>query len=286
MFERTHMPSFDGATGWIGSGPLAAEQLRGHVVVVNFWTFTCINWLRQLPYVRAWSQAYRDDGLIVVGVHTPELSFEHDLDRVRRATAERGIDHPVAVDSDYAIWRAFANNYWPALYSADEDGVIRDYHPGEGRYEQYERVIQRLLGVERDLVAHTVVGEGVEAAADWFHLRSPETYLGYERGDNFASPGGVAVDGRRAHELPRRLRTDRWALAGEWTVGPEKVVLHEAPGSIAYRFQARDVHLVATPGRSAPIPFRVLLDGEAPGPGHGLDVDEDGHGLLDAGRMH
>ena len=204
MFERLHMPSLDGATGWLNSEPLGPAELRGHVVLVDFWTLTCINWLRTEPYVRAWSQAYRDDGLVVIGVHTPEFSFEHDIDRVRQATKERAIDYPVAVDNDYAIWSAFDNHYWPALYFVDADGVIRDHHFGEGRYEESERVIQRLLGVERELVS--VEGIGVEAEADWDHLRTPETYLGYGRGEHFASPGGAAFDERRAYELPERLR--------------------------------------------------------------------------------
>ena len=184
--RQVHIPPLSGATGWLGSEPLSPAELRGHVVLVNFWTLTCINWLRQEPYVRAWSQAYRDDGLIVIGVHTPEFSFEHDIDGVRLATTERAIDYPVAVDNDYEIWQAFANHYWPALYFADTDGVIRDSHFGEGRYEQSERVVQRLLGVERELVS--VEGRGVEAAADWDHLRTPETYLGYWRSESFASP--------------------------------------------------------------------------------------------------
>ncbi len=255
-----HMPSFDGATGWLGSEPLGPAELRGHVVLVNFWTLTCINWLRQEPYVRAWSQAYRDDGLIVVGVHTPEFSFEHDVDRIRQATNERGIDYPVAVDSDYEVWSAFANRYWPALYFADAEGLIRDQHFGEGRYEQSERVIQGLLGVERELVS--VEGRGVEKAADWDNLRTPETYLGYARSDQSAS------------------------LRGEWTVGSENVVLDEAGGSIAYRFHARDANLVLSPGAREPIPFRVLVDGEPPRRSHGVDVDEEGHGLLRDGRMY
>src|SRR5687767_12965070 len=197
---RVHMPSLDGATEWLNSEPLGPAELRGHVVLVNFWTLTCINWLRQEPYVRAWSQPYRDDGLVVIGVHTPEFSFEHDIDGVRRATKERGIDYPVAVDNDYAIWSAFANRYWPALYFADAEGVIRDQHFGEGRYEQSERVIQRLLGVEREPVP--VESLGVEAQADWDHLRTPETYLGYARGERFTEPG-------------ERLRLNHWALEGE-----------------------------------------------------------------------
>jgi thiol-disulfide isomerase/thioredoxin len=284
MFGRVHMPSLGGATGWVNSEPLDPAELRGRVVLADFWTLTCINWLRTEPYVRAWSQAYRDDGLVVIGVHTPEFSFEHEIDLVRQATQERGIDYPVAVDNDYAVWDAFANHYWPALYFIDTDGIIRDHHFGEGRYEQSERVIQRLLGVERDLVS--VEGVGVEAQADWDHLQTPETYLGHRRGERFASPGGVAFDERRTYELPERLRVNHWALTGEWTIGSEKVVLDHAGGSIAYRFHARDAHLVLFAGARPPIPFRVLLDGEAPGPAHGVDVDEGGNGVLREGRLY
>ena len=278
------MPSLGGATEWLNSEPLGPAELRGHVVVVNFWTWTCINWLRQEPYVRAWSQAYRNDGLVVIGVHTPEFSFEHDIAGVRHATKEREIDYPVAADNDYAIWSAFANQYWPALYFVDADGIIRDEHFGEGRYEQSERVIQRLLGVEREPVP--VEGLGVEAAADWDHLQTSETYLGYGRSSQFASPDGVAVDERRAYELPERLPVNHWALAGEWTIGRENVALDRAGGSIAYRFHARDAHLVLSPGARAPTPFRVLLDGEPPGPSAGVDVDTDGRGVLRDGRMY
>jgi thiol-disulfide isomerase/thioredoxin len=270
VFARVHMPSLGGATEWLNSEPLGPAELRGHVVVVNFWTLTCINWLRQEPYVRAWSQAYRDAGLIVIGVHTPEFSFEHEIDGVRRATRERAIDYPVVVDNDYAIWSAFANNYWPALYFVDTDGIIRDDHFGEGRYEKSERVIQKLLGIERELVA--VEGLGVEAEADWDHLRTPETYLGNLRSERFRSPD--------------RLPLNHWALAGEWTIGRESVVLDQAGGSIAYRFHARDAHLVLSREAGEPIPFRVLLDGHAPGPSHGVDVDEDGNGLLQDARMY
>lgn len=282
--ERVHMPSFDGATEWLNSEPLGPTELRNHVVVVNFWTLTCINWLRQEPYVRAWSQAYRNDGLVVLGVHTPEFSFEHDIDGVRRATAKRGIAYPVAVDNDYAVWRAFDNHYWPALYFVDAGGIIRDHHFGEGRYEQSEHVIQRLLGVERELVP--VEGLSVEAEADWDHLRTPEAYLGYERGEHFASPGSIAFDEHRSYELPDRLRSGEWALAGEWTIGRENVVLDQSGGSIAYRFHARDAHLVLSPGAREPIPFRLLLDGEAPGTSRGVDADEDGSGLLRDGRLY
>src|SRR5918999_1027600 len=264
------MPAFAGATEWLGSEPLGSAELRGRVVLVNFWTWTCINWLRQEPYVRAWSRAYRDDGLVVIGVHTPEFSFEHDIDGVRRATEERGIDYPVAVDNDYEVWTAFANHYWPALYFVDRDGIIRDEHFGEGRYEESERVIQRLLGVEREPVS--VQGTGVEAEADWHHLLTPETYLGQRRGERLASPD--------------HLRLNHWALAGEWATAPESVALDQAGGSIAFRFHARDAHLVMSPGTREPIPFRVLLDDDPPGPSHGADVDEDGNGLLRDGRMY
>jgi thiol-disulfide isomerase/thioredoxin len=278
------MPSLGGGTGWVNSEPLGPVELRGHVVLVNFWTLTCINWLRQEPYVRAWSEAYRNDGLVVIGVHTPEFSFEHDIDGVRQATTQRAIDYPVALDNDYEIWSAFANRYWPALYFVDADGIIRDQHFGEGRYEQSERVIQRLLGVERELVS--VEATGVEAQADWDHLQTPETYLGYERSERFASPDDAAFDERRAYELPERLRLNHWALAGEWTIGRENAVLDQAGGSIAYRFHARDAHLVLSAGAREPIAFRVLLDGEAPGPSHGVDIEEDGTGVLRDGRLY
>jgi thiol-disulfide isomerase/thioredoxin len=284
VFERVRMPSLGGATGWLNSEPLGPAELRGHVVLVNFWTLTCINWLRQEPYVRAWSQAYRDDGLVVIGVHTPEFSFEHEIDRVRQATNERGIDYPVALDNDYEIWSAFDNNAWPALYFVDTEGIVRDDHFGEGRYEESERVIQRLLGVEREPVS--VEGLGVEAEADWDHLRTPETYLGYGRSEHFASRDGAAFGEPRAYELPARLRVNHRALAGEWTIGRENVVLDQAGGSIAYRFHARDAHLVLSRGAREPIPFRVRLDGEAPGPSHGVDVDEDGNGVLRDGRLY
>ena len=256
----TRIPPLDGATAWLNSEPLGPEGLRGKIVLVNFWTLTCINWLRQEPYVRAWSRAYRDDGLVVIGVHTPEFSFEHDVELIRRAVAAREIDYPVAVDGDYAVWDAFANRYWPALYFVDTEGVIRDKHFGEGRYERSERVIQELLGVEREPVS--VEGAGVEAAADWDHLGSSETYLGSWRGEHSAQ------------------------LAGDWRTERESVVLDRAGGSIALRFLARDANLVLSPGAHDPIPFRVVLDGEAPGASHGVDVDEDGNGLLREGRMY
>jgi thiol-disulfide isomerase/thioredoxin len=252
MSASVYMPSLSGATEWLGSAPLTRSELDGHVVLVNFWTWTCINWLRQEPYVRAWSQAYRDDGLIVIGIHTPEFSFEHDIEGVRRAIRKRGIEYPVAVDNDYVVWTAFANRYRPALYFVDADGAIRDNHFGEGRYEQSERVIQRLLGVERELIS--VEGAGVEAAADWDHLRTPETYLGYERGSAFASPTGAVFDEVAHYEVPPRLPLNTWGLAGAWTIGAESVVLDQAGGSIAFRFDARDANLVLSPGIRRPVP--------------------------------
>jgi thiol-disulfide isomerase/thioredoxin len=278
------MPALDGASGWLNSRPLGPADLAGHVVVVDFWTLTCINWLRTEPYVRAWSHAYRDDGLVVIGVHTPEFSFEHDLDLVRRATEVRGIDYPVAADNDYAIWNAFENNYWPALYFVDADGVIRDHHYGEGRYEQSEREIQRLLGVERPLVA--VEGAGVEAEADWHHLRSPETYLGYGRGGQFASPERPVFDETASYSVPERLRLNEWALTGDWTIGREHAALEAAGGTVLFRFHARDAHLVLANAGPDPIPFRVRLDSGAPGPSAGDDVDEAGNGTLREGRLY
>lgn len=281
---RVHMPSLGAGTAWLNSEPLDPAGLRGRVVLVDFWTLTCINWLRTEPFVRAWSRAYRDDGLIVLGVHTPEFSFEHDTDLVRQAAGARGIDYPIALDNDYGVWSAFDNHYWPALYFVDRDGVIRDQHFGEGRYEESERVLQRLLGIEREPVA--VDPAGVEAQADWNSLRTPETYLGYERGERFASPGGPAAGEERAYELPGSLRFNSWALGGRWTVEPEDVALTEAGGSVAFRFSARDAHLVLSTAGRDPIPFRVLLDGAAPGASHGVDVDEQGNGVLREGRLY
>jgi len=269
LFERVRMPTFEGATGWLNSEPLGPADLEGRVVLVNFWTLTCINWLRQEPYVRAWSHAYRDDGLLVIGVHTPEFSFEHQTERIRLAIAAREIDYPVAIDNDYGVWSAFANHYWPALYFIGRDGMIRDQHFGEGRYKQSERTIQHLLGVERDLTP--VEGAGVEAEADWDHLRTPETYVG---------------DARRERRSVDADRLNHWALNGEWRSQSERVVLEAPGGSIAFRFHARDAHLVMSPGPRDPIPFRVTLDGEAPGEAHGGDVDSNGDGELREGRLY
>ncbi|WP_229916324.1 redoxin family protein [Streptomyces fructofermentans] len=278
------MPSLDGATQWFNSEPLHSRELRGHPVLVHFWTLTCINWLRTQPYLRAWSQAYRDDGLIIIGVHTPEFSFEHGIDHVERALAARGITYPVAVDNDYKIWQAFGNQYWPALYLIDADGKVRDHQFGEGHYPESERVIQQLLGIERRLVP--AEGRGVEAEADWAHLRTPETYLGFIRTENFEAPGGFVLNTPRAYEMPEHLNPNHWALAGTWTIRREHVLLDQADGGIACRFQARDAHLVLAREASEPIKFRVTLNGKAPGRSHGTDVDADGEGLLDESRLY
>src|SRR6266571_8207219 len=234
-----NMPSLSGATDWLNSAPLTAVDLRGKVVLVQFWTFTCINWLRTLPYVRAWAEKYRDHGLVVIGVHSPEFAFEHDIENVRRAAKDMRIEYPIAIDNDYAIWRAFTNHYWPALYFVDAQGRIRHHQFGEGEYEQSEMIIQQLLaeagigGIGYELVS--VDAHGAEAAADWGSLRSPENYVGYERTENFASPGGAVLDKPRIYAVPARLRLNHWALAGEWTVERQATVLNAANGRIAYR---------------------------------------------------
>ncbi len=273
MFGNVRTPSLDGATEWINSEPLTPADLHGHVVLFDFWTYTCINWLRTLPYIRAWSRKYKDDGLIVIGVHTPEFEFEHDLENVRHQVKAMGVDYPVAVDNDYKVWDAFANRYWPALYIADKEGVIRDHHFGEGRYEESERVIQELLGVERELVS--AEGADFEAPADWNDLGSPETYLGYERGDG------------RSDIAPSELRRNQWTLSGDWSVRPQGVALNEPGGGIAYRFHARDLHLVLGPyNGTGSVRFRVLVDGEAPGESHGSDVDDQGNGVVSEQRLY
>jgi thiol-disulfide isomerase/thioredoxin len=276
---------FDGAIDWLNSEPLSPEGLRGKVVLVDFWTYTCINWLRTAPYIRAWAAKYADAGLVVVGVHTPEFPFERDVENVRRAVKEMRIDYPVAIDSDYGVWNAFANRYWPALYLADREGRLRFEHFGEGRYEESERAVQELLGVDDGLVS--VEGEDIEAPADWDELASPETYVGYARGERFASPGGGLADERRGYAAPETLRLNQWALAGDWTIGAESAVVHEAGGRLAFRFRARDLHLVLKPAEpGATVRFRVLLDGEAPGPAAGSDLDEQGNGTVSFPRLY
>jgi thiol-disulfide isomerase/thioredoxin len=285
------LPSLDGATAWLNSEPLTAADLRGKVVLIDFWTYTCINWLRTLPYVRAWAEKYKDHGLVVIGVHTPEFPFEHDVENVRRAVTDMRIEYPVAIDNEYAIWRAFNNHYWPALYFADAQGQIRHHHFGEGEYEQSEVIIQQLLaevpggGVDHDLVA--VDGRGVEAAADWGDLESPENYLSYERTEHFASPGGAVLGERRVYAAPARLGLNQWALAGDWTMEKQASVLNSANGRIACRFHARDLHLVMAPAaRGTSVRCRVLIDGGPPGAAHGSDIDEQGNGTVSDQRLY
>jgi len=284
------LPSFQGATGWINSPPLAPVGLRGKVVLVDFWTYTCVNWLRTLPYVRAWAAKYRDRGLVVIGVHTPEFSVEHEAANVRRAVSAMRIDYPVAVDSDYGVWRAFENAYWPAIYVADAQGRIRYHHFGEGEYDRTERVIQQLLAeagaaaVGHDLVA--VDPRGPEVAADWSNVRSEETYVGSEKAVHFASTGGAPGE-PHVYAVPPRLTLNHWGLTGEWTVGAETAVAEKPKARIAYRFHARDVNLVLGPGQGGrPVRFRVSLDGHPPGAAHGSDADDGGNGIVTDPRLY
>ena len=276
---QSDLPGFEGATGWLNSEPLTAEGLRGKVVLVDFWTYTCINWLRTLGYVRAWAKKYAEQELVVVGVHTPEFPFEAEVANVREAARDLTVEFPIAIDSDYAVWNAFANSYWPAVYLSDVEGRIRYHHFGEGAYEECERVIQMLLretgrnDVDGDLVS--VVDDGFEAQADWTTLGTPETYLGSQQAHNFA--GGA----------PDRLQLNQWTLVGDWTVEPRASVLNQAGGQIAFRFHARDVNLVLRrreQGNS--VPLRVRLDGEPPSEARGLDVDEEGRGTLVQPRLY
>ena len=284
------LPSFDGATTWLNGAPLTREDLRGRVLLVSFGTYTCINWLRSVPYVRAWADKYASRGLVVVGVQTPEFDFEGDLGNVGRAIEERHLPYPVAVDNDYAVWRTFDNHYWPALYFVDAQGRIRHHHFGEGEYEESEMVLQMLLreaGADVDQGLVELEPDGVEAPADWASLGSPESYVGYGRAVGFASPGGFLLDERHGYSTPAELRRNQWALSGDWRVRVEPAVLSEPAGSILYRFHARDLHLVMgpPPGRP-PVHFAVRLDGEPPGHAHGIDLDEAGNGTADYQRMY
>ena len=281
MLQRTsyETDSLGRAIEWINSPPLNTADLRGKVVLVDFWTYSCINWRRTLPYLRDWAEKYREHGLVVIGVHTPEFGFEKDIANVRRAMREQHIDYPVAIDSDYAIWEAFDNHYWPALYFIDAQGRIRHQQFGEGDYEQLEATIVELLAeAGRSLPTPEpaeLPGQGAEAAADWKNLRSPETYLGNARSGTPASTGTAP------------LRLNQWALAGDWTSQRESSLLTETGGKISYRFHARDVHLVMGPGPSGrPVRFRLTLDGQAPGASQGVDVDAQGRGVIDQPRMY
>jgi thiol-disulfide isomerase/thioredoxin len=285
------LPPFEGATGWLNSEPLSPEGLRGRVVAVQFWTYTCVNWLRTLPYVREWTARYREHGLTVIGVHTPEFGFERDVDNVTAAAREMAVDYPIALDSDYAVWGAFANHYWPALYIADRDGSIRYHHFGEGEHAMSEMAVQRLLreaGEEGfDPALASVEPEGAEVPADWSNLRTPETYLGYGRAYGLASSDGGRFGEPHDYPEPPRLGLSEWAPSGVWTLAGHAAVLDEAPGRIAIRFHARDANLImGPPQRGVSVPFRVLVDGEPPGAASGTDVDERGNGTVGEQRLY
>jgi cytochrome c biogenesis protein CcdA/thiol-disulfide isomerase/thioredoxin len=286
------VPSFSGATLWLNSPPLTAESLRGKVVLIDFWTYSCINCLRALPYVKSWYAKYKDHGLVVIGVHAPEFAFEEDPGNVRRAVKDLGIAYPVAMDDDYAIWQAFNNQYWPAHYFIDAAGRIRAHHFGEGDYEGSEQIIRRLLAEagQTDLPAAGVAlvkAAGAEVAPDEAHDESPETYVGYRRAANFASPGGFVQDQEHGYSIPNDLKLNQWALGGSWMDSDEKAALHAAHGKISFRFLARDLHLVMGPGAGGkPVRFRVLLDGAPPGANHGVDIDADGAGSIDGQRLY
>ena len=281
-----HLASFDGATGWLNSEPLTPEGLRGRVVLVDFWTYTCVNWLRTLPYLRAWAEKYAGHGLTIVGVHTPEFGFERDVENISAQARTLSVEYPIAIDSKYGVWQAFANHFWPAVYIADAQGRIRFHHFGEGEYPMTEMVIQQLLmeagaeGIDQDLV--DVEPQGLEVAADWRTLQSPETYVGYGQSSGFASERDADLDRPHAYSLPS-LRLNQWAIAGTWTVARHAGVLNEANGRIAFRFHARDANLVMGPApRGAAVPFRVFLDGQPAG----VDVDASGGGTVDAQRTY
>ena len=285
------LPPLEGATLWLNSEPLTAASLRGKVVLVDFSTYTCINWLRTLPYVRAWAEKYRDQGLVVINVQTPEFEFEKNIDNVRWASKEMRVTYPTAIDNDYTIWNAFNNHYWPALYIADAKGRIRHHQFGEGGYEQSEKIIKQLLreagrnDVGSELAAVNALGP--EVAADWGNQRSPESYVGYDRGENFASPGGAASDKSRVYAIPAQLGINHWALGGDWTIGKQGTVSNEPNGRLVYRFHARDVNLVMGPKtRGSSVRFHVLIDGKPPGAAHGVDVDAEGKGTIRQQRLY
>jgi thiol-disulfide isomerase/thioredoxin len=285
------LPELGGATDWINSPRLTRADLREKVVLVDFWTYSCINWRRTLPYLRAWADKYRDKGLVVIGVHTPEFQFEKSAANIGWAIQDMKIGYPVAVDSEFAIWRAFSNEYWPALYFVDSRGKIRHHQFGEGDYERSEKVIQELLteagatGVPADLVS--VDAHGVEAGAAWDDLRSPETYAGYQRAQGFASPRGAAPDERRRYAFPTWLELNHWALAGDWTIADSSAVSNDVRVKVAYRFHARDLHLVMGPvARGSTVRFRVLIDEQPPGAAHGADVDAQGNGSVTEQRLY
>jgi len=286
---RSELSALASANEWLNSQPLTDTELQGKVVLIEFWTYSCINWRRQLPYVRAWAHKYEEHGLVVIGVHSPEFSFERNIDNIRWAAKDMRVDYPIAVDSDHAVWRGFHNEYWPALYFTDAKGKIRHSQFGEGSYERSEKVIQKLLAeagfgeVRNEL--DSVDASGAEAPADWGHLQSGENYVGYERTQNFAS--NSSPDKPRVYSAPKHLGLNSWALAGDWTMGKEALLLNQSGGRILYRFHARDLHLVMGPAsRGASARFRVYIDGRPPGEAHGVDVDGDGNGTVREARMY
>ena len=285
-----HAPSLDGAVEWLNSEPLTTEQLRGKVVLVDFWTYSCINCIRTIPYVRAWAEKYADQGLVVIGVHAPEFAFEKKIDNVKKAIGDFQIGYPVAIDNDYKVWRAFENSYWPAAYLIDAKGQIRYHHFGEGNYNRTEKAIQDLLrevGSQTTASAPVVPNaKGVEAGPDLGNIRSGETYLGYEQAANFASPEGLQADTARNYSIAEP-GLNGWGLSGTWIVGRDQATLDQPGGGITYRFSARDLHLVLGPGAGdKPIRFQVKIDGKAPGPDHGSDIDADGNGTVTATRLY
>jgi len=285
------LASLDQANEWLNSPALTPESLRGKVVLINFWTYTCINWRRQAAYVRAWQEKYKDQGLVVIGIHAPEFEFEKNTANVRWAASDMKVTYPIAVDNNHTIWRAFKNQAWPALYFIDAQGRVRDHFFGEGNYEQSETLIQALLrkagatSVSRDLVV--VEARGHEAPADWANLRSRENYVGFERTEDFASSGGFLRNKPHIYQPPAKLSPNEWALSGDWTVKKDAAALNMPRGSITYRFHARDLHLVMGPAaRASSVKFRVLLDGQPPGAARGLDIDEQGYGAVTEQRMY
>jgi thiol-disulfide isomerase/thioredoxin len=286
------MPPLTGAVQWLNSPPLTTELLRGKVVLVDFWTYSCINCLRTLPYVRAWADKYKDQGLVVIGVHAPEFAFEKNISNVKKEVQDLGITYPVAIDNDYAIWRAFHNKYWPAHYFIDAKGQVRSHHFGEGEYDESEKIIQQLLKeaghttVSKDTVV--AQGQGIQMApSDDDDTQSPETYVGYARADNFASNGGQIHDQAHDYALTKRLKLNQWGLSGDWQVGSEKAVVQKPQAKIIYRFHARDLNLVLGPGATRKaIHFRVLINGKAPGTDHGTDTDADGYGTIVGERLY
>jgi thiol-disulfide isomerase/thioredoxin len=285
------MPSLSGAVAWLNSPPLTNQELRGRVVVIDFWTYSCINCLRTLPYLRAWDERYRDHGLTIIGVHTPEFAFEKVEANVERAVHDLGIHYPVAIDNNYAIWRAFDNQYWPAHYFIDAEGRIRGHHFGEGNYDESEQLIRELLSEagHHDLPAATGApgGAGVEVAADEPDIESPETYIGYERAANFASAAPVARDRPAKYTVPQALQLNEWSLGGTWLVSAEYALSRSPGDTIVFRFHARDLHLVLGPdAANTPVRFRVMIDGHEPGQDHGSDTDEHGNGTVHEQRLY